>query len=311
MRLIFAGTPEPAVVALQKLLESNHEVVAVLTRPDAPRGRGRKLHPSPVSVLAQQHGIEVLTPTTLKADTEDGRKIRNRLTELAPDCVPVVAYGNLIPKDVLDLVPLGFVNLHFSVLPKWRGAAPVQAAIRAGDTETGATTFRIDEGLDTGDVLGVITETITNTDTSDELLERLAYRGADLLVATMDGLADQSITPTNQEGEPSYAAKIQVADARVDWAASAAEIDRLIRAVTPAPGAWTMLGEERVKLHPVQLVPDLQLASGEILAEKKRVLVGTGTEAVLLSQIQPSGKKMMKAIDWARGLKNLEGMKFQ
>lgn len=311
MRLVFAGTPEPAVVALQKLLESNHEVVAVLTRPDAPRGRGRKLHPSPVSVLAQQHGIEVLTPTTLKADTEDGRKIRKRLTELAPDCVPVVAYGNLIPKDVLDLVPLGFVNLHFSVLPKWRGAAPVQAAIRAGDTETGATTFRIDEGLDTGDVLGVITETITNTDTSDELLERLAYRGADLLVATMDGLADQSITPTNQEGEPSYAAKIQVADARVDWAASAAEIDRLIRAVTPAPGAWTMLGEERVKLHPVQPVPDLQLAPGEILAEKKRVLVGTGTEAVLLSQIQPSGKKMMKAIDWARGLKNLEGMKFQ
>lgn len=229
MRLVFAGTPEPAVVALQKLIDSDHEVVAVLTQPDARRGRGRTLHPSAVAELAQQHGIEVLKPTSLKADTEDGQAIRQRLAELAPDCLPVVAYGQLITKDLLDVAPHGWVNLHFSLLPAWRGAAPVQASIREGDQITGATTFRIDEGLDTGVILSTIEDTIQPTDTADDLLTRLAYSGGDLLVETMTGLEQGTITPRAQEGEATYASKITTQDAQIDWSKPAEVIDRHIR----------------------------------------------------------------------------------
>lgn len=302
MRLIFAGTPEPAVVALERLLQTDHEVVAVLTRPDARRGRGRTLHPSPVSALAQEHGIEVLTPTTLKAGTEDGEAIRARLTELAPDAIPVVAYGNLVPEDLLDLPTHGWVNLHFSLLPAWRGAAPVQAAIRAGDDITGAATFRIEKGLDTGPVLGTVTETIRPTDTADDLLTRLAYSGSDLLAATMDGLAAGAIVPQPQTGEPTYAPKITTEDARIDWQQPAFAVDRHIRAHTPGPGAWTMLGEDRIKLGPV--TPDAaatDLAPGEVRVDKNTVTVGTGSGAVVLGQAQPPGKKMMNSADWARG----------
>ena len=174
MRIIFAGTPEPAVVALEKLIASSHEVVAVITRPDARKGRGRSLHPSPVKAVAQEHGIEVLTPSSLRPDTEDGQALRARLRELEPEAIPVVAYGNLVTKDLLELPQHGWVNLHFSLLPAWRGAAPVQAAIAAGDEITGASTFRIEEGLDTGPVLGTVTEEIRTTDTADDLLTRLA-----------------------------------------------------------------------------------------------------------------------------------------
>ncbi len=229
MKLVFAGTPEPAVVALEKLLASDHEVVAVITRPDARRGRGRTLHPSPVKALAVEHGIEVLTPTTLKAGTDDGEAVRARLQELAPEAIPVVAYGNLVPKDLLDVPTHGWVNLHFSLLPAWRGAAPVQAAIRAGDEITGATTFRIDEGLDTGDILGTVTEEIRDTDTADDLLTRLAYSGADLLTATMDLLASGQADPQPQRGEATHAAKITTEDARISWDAPAFAIDRHIR----------------------------------------------------------------------------------
>ncbi|RSZ63541.1 methionyl-tRNA formyltransferase [Corynebacterium hylobatis] len=302
MRLIFAGTPEPAVVALERLLQTDHEVVAVLTRPDARRGRGRTLHPSPVSALAQEHGIEVLTPTTLKAGTEDGDAIRARLTELAPDAIPVVAYGNLIPEGLLDLPTHGWVNLHFSLLPAWRGAAPVQAAIRAGDDITGAATFRIEKGLDTGPVLGTVTETIRPTDTADDLLTRLAHSGSELLAATMDGLEAGAIVPQPQTGEPTYAPKITTEDARVDWQRPAFAVDRHIRAHTPGPGAWAMLGEDRIKLGPV--TPDAEvtdLAPGEVRVDKNTVTVGTGSGAVTLGQAQPPGKKMMNAADWARG----------
>ncbi|MDO5511966.1 methionyl-tRNA formyltransferase [Corynebacterium sp.] len=297
MRLIFAGTPEPAVVALQRLLDTEHEILAVLTRPDARRGRGRTLHPSPVSALAQEHGIEVLTPTTLR----DNADIRARLTELAPDAIPVVAYGNLIPADLLDLPTHGWVNLHFSLLPAWRGAAPVQAAIRAGDDITGAATFRIEEGLDTGPVLGTVTEAIRDTDTADDLLTRLAYSGADLLAATMDGLASGALVPQPQQGEATYAPKITTEDARVDWAQPDFAVDRHIRAHTPGPGAWTMLADDRVKLGPVTPGAQAQLAPGEIEVRKNEVVVGTGSGAVTLGQAQPPGKKMMNAADWARG----------
>ncbi|OFN76421.1 MULTISPECIES: methionyl-tRNA formyltransferase [unclassified Corynebacterium] len=314
MRIIFAGTPEPAVVALQKLIESHHEVAAVITRPDARRGRGRSLHPSPVKALAEEHGIEVLTPTTLKQGTEDGDALRARLTEIAPEAIPVVAYGNLITEDLLSLPRHGWVNLHFSLLPAWRGAAPVQAAIAAGDKRTGATTFRIDQGLDTGDILATMEETIQPTDTADDLLTRLAYAGGDLLVETMNGLEDGSITPQPQEGEATYAHKISTEDARIDWTAQADIVDRHVRAHTPGPGAWTLLGESRLKVGPVSVVepaeleelPDAialtSLQPGEVHVAKKEVMVGTGSTPVRLGQIQPPGKKMMNAADWGRGL---------
>lgn len=306
MRIIFAGTPEPAVVALEKLIASRHEVAAVITRPDARRGRGRTLHPSPVKVLAEKHGIEVLTPSTLKPGTEDGDALRARLAELSPEAIPVVAYGNLITEDLLHVPTHGWVNLHFSLLPAWRGAAPVQASIAAGDEVTGATTFRIDKGLDTGDILATLEERIQPTDTADDLLTRLAYAGADLLVETMDGLEDGSISTKPQEGEATYAHKIATEDARIEWAAPADVIDRHIRAHTPGPGAWTLLGESRLKVGPISLADGESGASalrpGEVRVGKKEVLVGTGSTAVRLGQVQPPGKKMMNAADWGRGL---------
>ena len=298
MRLVFAGTPEPAAAALERLIASDHEVVAVLTRPDARRGRGRTLHPSPVKALALEHGIEVLTPESLTRDDA----IREQLTALAPDAIPVVAYGNLIPADMLDIPAHGWVNLHFSLLPKWRGAAPVQAAIAAGDEVTGATTFRIDEGLDTGDILDTLETVIGEAETSGELLERLAYAGADLLVETMDAFEAGTADPTPQPEEGTYAHKINPADARVDWNQPAAVIDRGIRAHTPAPGAWTMRGEDRFKLGPVTPMGSGALAPGEASFGKSEVLVGTADGDVRLGTIQPPGKKMMNPADWARGL---------
>ena len=298
MRLVFAGTPEPAAAALERLIASDHEVVAVLTRPDARRGRGRTLHPSPVKALAVEHGIAVLTPESLTRDDA----IREQLKELAPDAIPVVAYGNLIPEDMLDIPKHGWVNLHFSLLPQWRGAAPVQAAIAAGDAVTGATTFRINEGLDTGDILDTLETEIGQAETSGELLERLAYAGADLLVKTMDALDAGTAEPTPQPEEGTYAHKIAPAEARVDWNQPAAVIDRGIRAHTPAPGAWTMRGENRFKLGPVTPTGEGSLAPGEAAFGKNEVLVGTADGDVRLGTIQPPGKKMMNAADWARGL---------
>lgn len=306
MRLMFAGTPEPAVVALQALLDSEHEVVAVLTRPDAPKGRGRKLVASPVAELAAKHGIETLKPASIKPGTEDGDAFREALQRIAPDCVPVVAYGNLITPDLLEAVPHGWVNLHFSKLPQWRGAAPVQSAIRAGDEVTGATTFRIDEGLDTGPVLGMLETPIDPTDTADDLLTKLAYQGAELLVDTMDALEAGTATFAEQPAEGTYAPKILPADAHVDFTKPAAEVDRLIRSVTPGPGAWAMLGEQRFKLGPVHVLNTHELSAGELRLEKKRVVVGTADADVELGLLQPPGKKMMDAAAWGRGTGGVE-----
>ena len=306
MRIIFAGTPEPAACALTALLASNHDVIAVITRPDARKGRGRTYYPSPVKELATSHDIPVLTPTSLR----DNDEFRSELCRLQPDCVPVVAYGNLIPKDVLDLVPYGFINLHFSLLPRWRGAAPVQAAIHAGDAVTGATTFRIDPGLDTGDIIGQLTEPIDPADTADSLLERLAHRGADLLTHTMDMIADGTAEYRPQDGVATHAHKITVADARVDWTQPADSIDRAIRAVTSSPGAWSTIGEQRIKLGPVTHTTDPHMQPGDIHVAKNRILVGTGTTPVSLGRVQPSGKKPMPAADWARGTM-IEGKRFE
>jgi methionyl-tRNA formyltransferase len=306
MRLVFAGTPDPAVPSLRALLDSpRHEVTAVVTRPDAPAGRGRKLLRSPVGQLADEAGIRVLTPPR-----PSDPAFLAQLAELAPDCCPVVAYGALVPRTALDVPPHGWVNLHFSLLPAWRGAAPVQAALRSGDEITGASTFLLEEGLDTGPVYGVVTEQVRPDDTSGDLLGRLADSGASLLVATLDGIADGTLTPRPQPAEGvSHAPKVTTADARVDWTAPVAAVDRLVRSVTPDPGAWSTFRDERVGLGPVTpLGADAPaLGAGELHVEKRRVLVGTGAGAVALGEVRPVGKRAMPAPDWARGVRIAAG----
>jgi methionyl-tRNA formyltransferase len=302
MRLVFAGTPDAAVPSLRALLDSpRHEVVAVVTRPDAPAGRGRHLVRSPVGALADEHGIEVLTPR--KAGDPE---FLARLAELAPDVCPVVAYGALLPQSALDVPAHGWVNLHFSLLPAWRGAAPVQAAIRAGDEISGASTFRIVKELDAGPVYGVVTEKIEATDTAGTLLERLSVSGANLLLSTMDGIADGTVRAVPQPDEGvSYAPKVTVEDARVSFTEPAAAVDRLVRAVTPDPGAWAEFRGERLKLgavsRPAADEPVPELAPGELAVERRRVLAGTATGPVVLGEVQAQGKKRMAATDWARG----------
>ena len=306
MRLVFAGTPAPALPSLEALLASRHEVIAVLTRPDAPAGRGRALRPSPVRERAETAGVEVLTPVHPRDE-----QFQARLRELAPDCCPVVAYGALVPPAVLAIPPRGWVNLHFSLLPAWRGAAPVQHAVLAGDEVTGACTFLLEQGLDTGPVFGVTTEDVRPTDTSGDLLERLALAGAGLLVHTLDALEDGTVMGIAQPGDGvSLAPKITVEDARVDWTAPALRVDRVVRACTPAPGAWTTLRGKRVKLAPVQHT-DVHLAPGELLRQESgHALVGTGTTAVRLTGVRPEGKGAMPAADWLRGLRLESGEAF-
>lgn len=303
MRLVFAGTPEVALPSLRALIDSRHDVVAVVTRPDAPAGRGRTLQASPVAGLAEEAGITVLKP----AKPRDPLFIE-QLTELAPDCCPVVAYGALVPRAVLDIPRIGWVNLHFSLLPAWRGAAPVQHAIRHGDDVTGATTFLLEEGMDTGPVFGLITETIRPTDTSGDLLTRLSVTGADLLVRTLDGIEDGDLTAVPQPADGvSMAPKIGVNDARIDWTAPAMGIDRLVRSCTPAPGAWTTFRGDRLKLGPIALAPDItDLAPGALRVTKQSVCVGTGSHAVRLDHVQPVGKKLMPWRDWSNGARPLD-----
>ena len=300
MRLVFAGTPEPALPALRHLVDSpRHDVVAVLTRPDAASGRRGKPEPSPVAREALDRGIPVLRPSR-----PNSAEFVAELAELAPECCPVVAYGALLGDELLAVPPHGWINLHFSLLPAWRGAAPVQAAIAAGDAITGATTFQIEPSLDSGPVYGVVTETIRPTDTAGDLLARLAVSGAALLSTTLDGVADGTLSPRQQPGEGvSMAPKISVEQARVRWEMPAHVVERQIRAVTPNPGAWTLIGDLRVKLGPVHLddaAPE-PLPPGGIHTDRTSVWIGTGSEPVRLGQIQPPGKKLMNAVDWARG----------
>jgi methionyl-tRNA formyltransferase len=301
MRLVFAGTPAASVPSLEALLASSHEVVAVVTRPDAPAGRGRKLGPSPIALRAADAGVEILRP----ARPRDPEFVA-RLTEIAPDCCPVTAYGALIPQQVLDIPALGWVNLHFSLLPAWRGAAPVQHAIWHGDEVTGATTFRLVRELDAGPTFGVLTEPIQPSDTAGSLLERLSVAGAGLLVTTLDMIESGELEARPQPAEGiSLAPKITTADAQVNWKLAAPAVSRLIRAGTPAPGAWTMLDGARIKVGPVLAVnaaePDL--GPGELRVFRDRVLVGTGTRAVQLGDVQADGKRRMPAAEWARGLR--------
>lgn len=310
MRLVFAGTPEVAVPSLHTLLGSDHhDVVAVVSRPDARTGRGRGLTRSPVAAAADAAGLEVLTPTNAR-DPE----FAERLRELAPDAVPVVAYGHLVPGSVLNVPTHGWINLHFSLLPAWRGAAPVNAAIEAGDEVTGATTFRLDEGMDTGPVLGTMTETIRPTDTAGDLLGRLAESGSGLLLATLDGLEAGELVAVQQPTDGiSHAGKITVADAKVRWTDPGQAVDRHIRSVTPAPGAWTTLAGERVKIGSARPSEEdaPELGPGAIDWDKRSFYVGTATTTMVVEQLQPPGKKMMNALDWARGARLENGAKFE
>jgi methionyl-tRNA formyltransferase len=299
VRIVFGGTPDVAIPSLDALADSRHELVAVVTRPDAPSGRGKKLTASPVAQRAAELGIEILKP-----QRPQDEEFVTRLTDLAPDCCPVVAYGALLPQRVLEIPRHGWVNLHFSLLPAWRGAAPVQHAILAGDQITGATTFRIVLELDGGPILATVSEPIRPDDTAGDLLHRLSLSGARLLVETLDGIEDGTLTATPQpetDAQVSYASKINVEDARIDWTQSADVLDRLIRACAPAPGAWTTFRGERFKINSAR-ISDAVLAPGVLQISKRAVRVGTATQALELDGIQAQGKKPMPAADWARGI---------
>jgi methionyl-tRNA formyltransferase len=304
LRLLFAGTPAPAVPSLEAVLASDHEVVAVLTRPDARSGRGRKVSRSPVAERADAAGLPVLQPRSPREP-----EFLEQLAALAVDCAPVVAYGALVPQAALDLPRHGWVNLHFSLLPAWRGAAPVQHAIMAGDEVTGASTFLLEAGLDTGPVYGTVTEAIAPRDTAGDLLGRLAVSGAGLLVATLDGIAAGSLVAEPQPAEGvSLAPKVEAADAQVTWSLPAHVVDRRVRGVTPAPGAWTTWRGDRPRPGPVEPLPEVSgLEPGEVSVGASGVLVGTGRGAVRLGDVQPAGKRMFPAADWARGARPAPG----
>jgi methionyl-tRNA formyltransferase len=299
VRIVFGGTPDVAVPSLDALADSRHELLAVVTRPDAPSGRGKKLTASRVAQRAVDLGIEVLKPQRPRDE-----EFVTRLNELAPDCCPVVAYGALLPQRVLDIPRHGWINLHFSLLPAWRGAAPVQHAILAGDQLTGATTFQIVLELDAGPIFATVSEPIRPDDTAGDLLHRLSLSGARLLVDTLDGIEDGTLTPTPQpetDAQVSYASKINVEDAHIDWTQPAEVVDRLIRACSPAPGAWTTFRRERFKINSAR-ISDFALPPGRLEISKRSVRVGTATQALELDEVQAQGKKPMAAADWARGV---------
>ena len=306
MRVVFAGTPDVALPALEAVAASRHELVGVVTRPDAPSGRGRRLVASPVAQRAEELGVPVLKPGHPREPD-----FQAALRELAPDACPVVAYGALLPQSALDIPRHGWVNLHFSVLPAWRGAAPVQHSLWAGDEVTGATTFRIVKELDAGPTFGVMTERIRPADTAGDLLGRLAEGGAGLLVQTLDGIEDGSLEAREQPADGvSFAPKIAVEDARIDWATPAMAIDRQVRACTPAPGAWSTHEGERIKIGPVTVADHPPLEPGVLEVTKSAVLVGTATAPVRLGEVKAFGKKQMPAADWARGVRLASGVRF-
>ncbi|WP_284977346.1 methionyl-tRNA formyltransferase [Arthrobacter sp. efr-133-TYG-104] len=306
MRVLFAGTPAVAVPALNALVKAGFDVVAVLTRPDAPVGRKRTMTPSPVAARAEELGIEVIRAAKVDAETTE------RISDFAPDVAAIVAYGGIVPPAALAVPRHGWVNLHFSLLPAWRGAAPVQRSIIAGDDITGAATFQLEKGLDTGPVFGTLTETVHPEDTAGQLLERLSDSGAVLLSQTLSAIDAGRAVAQPQAGEVSLAPKLTLEDGRLDWQQPALALNRRARGVTPEPGAWTTLEGQRVKLEPVRLRPDVKdLAPGTIKVDAGTVLVGTGSHAVELGRIQPAGKKMMSSADWARGLAAPERVVFE
>jgi methionyl-tRNA formyltransferase len=306
MRVLFAGTPAVAVPSLDALIGAGFDVVAVLTRPDAPTGRKRVLTPSPVAARAGELGLDVIHAAKVDAD------VTARIAAARPDVAAIVAYGGLVPRAALDIPRHGWINLHFSLLPAWRGAAPVQRAVIAGDDITGAVTFQLEEGLDTGPLIGTLTEQVRPDDTAGTLLERLSHSGSVLLAQTLSAIDSGAASPQPQQGEVSLAPKLTLEDGRIDWSEPALAIGRRARGVTPEPGAWTTLDGQRMKIEPVLLRPEQPaLPPGHLAMDGKRVLVGTGSHPVELVRVQPAGKKMMSAADWARGQASLESVVFE
>lgn len=295
MRLVFAGTPAVALPSLRALAEC-HEIVAVITREDAPLGRKRVLTPSPVAAAAEELGLPVIRANRLGEDVTD------RVAALAPDLGVIVAYGGLVREPLLSLPRLGWVNLHFSLLPRWRGAAPVQHAVIAGDQETGAAVFQLVPALDAGDVFAELRRPVGADETAGELLDALAVSGATLLGDTVDGLGAGTAVARPQDGEPTFAPKLALADAHLDFARPADEVYARLRGVTPEPGAFALLDGERFKIADARRASDAEpLAPGHVELRGKRVLVGTGTSPLELVAVQPAGKRAMAAADWWRG----------
>jgi len=306
VRVLFAGSPEVALPSLRILVAGPHEVVGVLTRPDARAGRGRGLRQSPVAAAAVDAGLRVLRPE--RVGEPDALA---EIVGLAPDCAVVVAYGALLPHRVLDAVPGGWVNLHFSLLPRWRGAAPVQHAVFAGDATTGVTTFRIVRELDAGPVYESVPSHLGSHQTAGDVLTRLAELGTGVLTRTLDRVAAGE-EPSPQPGEGvTLAPKVTVAAAQVDWGLDAATVDRRIRGCTPTPGAWTTFRGQRVKLGPVvRSTTGLEPGELSVGAAPARVEVGTGDGAVTLSTVQPAGRPATEAAAWARGARATAGERF-
>lgn len=307
MRIIFAGTPRAAVPTLRTLLASPHEVAAVLTRPPARSGRGRTLHPSPVAEAATGAGVPLIEASSVRDE-----EVRERISGVGADLGVVVAYGAIIPPDVLTTPRLGWINLHFSDLPRWRGAAPVQWAILAGDTRTASSVFQLEEGLDTGPVFSRLDVDVDH-DTAGELLARMADLGAHQVLEVVDALGAGTAHAVPQDLGPDasrliHARKLVAADGFVDFHDTAEEVDRRIRATTPDPGAWTTTPDgRRLKMEAVTAIEGTTSGPGVVVATKNEVTVGCGSGAVRLGRVAPAGKGWMDAAAWARGARLDEG----
>jgi len=295
LRIIFAGTPDFAARHLDALLTSGHQVVGVFTQPDRPAGRGKKLMPSPVKTLAEEHGLPVFQPASLRPQEN-----QQLVADLNADVMVVVAYGLILPKAVLDMPRLGCINVHGSLLPRWRGAAPIQRSLWAGDTETGVTIMKMDVGLDTGDMLLKLACPITADDTSATLYDKLADLGPEGLIATLQQLADNTAQPEVQdESLVTYAEKLSKEEAQIDWSLSAAQLERCIRAFNPWPMSWMTIDEQPVKIWKASVIEGHSTAApGTILdANKQGIQVATAEGILNLESLQPAGKKAMSAQD--------------
>jgi methionyl-tRNA formyltransferase len=303
LRLVFAGTPAAAAPSLERLADSGHDVVAVVTRPAAPLGRKRVLTPSPVADAASRLGIPVIEAARLDST------VTERLRSLEPDLGVIVAYGGLVREPLLSAPRHGWINLHFSLLPAWRGAAPVQHALISGDAETGVAVFRLVPELDAGDVYATRAVEIPDDATAGQLLDELADSGAALLAEVVDAIADGTAIAAPQRGEPSFAPKLGIDDARLDWSRPADEVRSRYRGVTPEPGAWTVVDEQRVKILDLRRAPEaVPLPAGRIELDGRRLLVGTATEPLELRRVQPAGRTGMPAVDWWRGAARAEAV---
>ncbi len=304
MRIAFAGTPAVAIPTLNALLDSEHEIVVVITQPPAPQGRSKSLVLSEVAEFAIANDLPIFDPVSINSPDSI-----QYLKSLDIDIAVVVAYGQLLKAEALSVFTNGWVNEHFSLLPAWRGAAPVQAAIIHGDEVTGVSTFQLEIGMDTGPIFGQVTTEIKKDETAGDLLDRLSHLGADLVVQTLNAIATGEAKPSVQSKvDVSYAPKLLPAQGQIKWSNPALAISRQIRGFTPRPGAWTLFGDVRIEIAPIEICHSLDLKPGELRIEKNAVFVGTGSNEIKLSNVKPAGKGWMEASAWARGLRSAGGV---